>query len=401
MKRSLAALLSILLLLMGLVTVPAQAQVTTTAVNPNANISWPPPIYLLHGLVAVRGTANVPNMSNYFISFQPLNDDLSPAGEYLPAALLSSRPVQDNTLGVWDTTLVDDGLYMLRLTVNVRGGRPVTHTVGPIRVENNPPPYAQVQFPGGQISPTTVPIFPTQVPIFPTQVPFIPTPTYDPTPRGTVRTQTANVRQGDSTEYVVLTSLPQGQTVRIVGLSARGTGWFYVQLINGLQGWMAPSVIDVTGNLVGLPLIQPPPLPATPTPIPTATPIFTPVPPNIANLVAGIFVFDPPSPTCAQTFTVGFDVANQGFLQTATSGTVSLVDTRVADGSIQGSTIGGFPILLPGQTFRVNMPITISTWYNETHRITLTIDPGNLILESNEADNVRVVEYTLQRGGCP
>ena len=77
------------------------------------------------------------------------------------------------------------------------------------------------------------------------------------------------------------------------------------------------------------------------------------------------------------------------------------MDVRVADGSQQDSTIGGFPILNPGQTFRVNMPLTISTFYNETHRITISIDPGSQISESNEADNLLSVESTLQRGGCP
>jgi subtilase family serine protease len=150
----------------------------------------------------------------------------------------------------------------------------------------------------------------------------------------------------------------------------------------------------VSGNVSSLARIVPPPPPATATPAPTATPM------SQANLVAGIVVLDPASPTCAQTFNVGFDVANLGSEATAFSGTVSLVDSRAADGSIQGTTIGGFPVLLPGQTFRVNMPLTISTWYNEVHRIVLTIDPSNQIPESNESDNVRTIEYTLAQGAC-
>ncbi len=117
--------------------------------------------------------------------------------------------------------------------------------------------------------------------------------------------------------------------------------------------------------------------------------------------MAGIVVFSPSTPTCAQTFNVGFDVANLGSQPTAISGTVSLVDSRAADGSQQGSTVGGFPVLQPGQTFRVTMPLTVSTWYNEQHNITLVIDPSNQIPESNESDNVRTISYTLQKGSCP
>jgi subtilase family serine protease len=46
------------------------------------------------------------------------------------------------------------------------------------------------------------------------------------------------------------------------------------------------------------------------------------------------------------------------------------------------------------------MPFTVSTWYNETHTIILIIDPGNGIAESNEGDNRREVQYTLQKGNC-
>jgi hypothetical protein len=103
---------------------------------------------------------------------------------------------------------------------------------------------------------------------------------------------------------------------------------------------------------------------------------------------------------CQQAFTVGIDVANLGTVTSPAPGTVTLTDTRAADGSVQRTAVGGFPILSPGQTFRVNIPVTIDTWYNETHRITLTIDPGNAIIESNEGDNTRVVEYVLAQGGC-
>lgn len=47
------------------------------------------------------------------------------------------------------------------------------------------------------------------------------------------------------------------------------------------------------------------------------------------------------------------------------------------------------------------MPLTVSTWYNETHRITLIIDPQSIIPETNETDNQRVTEYVLQKGSCP
>ena len=170
---------------------------------------------------------------------------------------------------------------------------------------------------------------------------------------------------------------------------------------NGQIGWVAPSIVSTSGDLTGLPRIQPPPPPP-----PTATPSRPPFrrrPFRFRRRISSraLSNLNPGTPTCEQTFTVGFDVANLGSQPTAISGTVSLVDTRAADGSQQGNTIGGFPILQPGQTFRVNMPLTISTWYNEQHNLTLVIDPGNQIPETVEGDNVRTISYTLQKGSCP
>ncbi|MCZ2099608.1 MAG: SH3 domain-containing protein [Anaerolineae bacterium] len=382
MRVIVLALTALLLLGSGWAALPAQAQ-TGQGINPDAAIIWPPPVYVLRGEVEVYGSASLPNMRNYFLSFRPLSDSLDPlTAEFLPAMLPRPFSVENDVLGVWDTTTTDDGLYELRLTVNVRGAAPVIHIVSPLRVENNPPPFAD--------------LFATPTPAFPTA---IPQPTLDPTPRGTVSGAAANVRTGDSTEFPVITTLRRDEQVLLIGVSNRGTGWYQVRLANGRIGWMAPSVINVSGNLGLLPFVSPPPLPPTPTPPPTVTP--SPTPFSAANLVAGIVVFDPPTPTCAQTFIVGVDVANLGSEQTFSPGTVTVTDTRAADGTVQQTNIGGFPPLLPGQTTRVNVPMTISTYYNEVHRLTITVDSGSIIPESNETDNVRVIEYVLQKGACP
>ncbi|MCK6577923.1 MAG: SH3 domain-containing protein [Anaerolineae bacterium] len=374
---------------------PAFAQTlpqTGVVADPNANISWPPPVYVLRGQFEVRGTANLPNMSNYFIEFRPLGSDLQPLtpDDWFPAILPSASAVVDGVLGAWDTRLTPDGLYELRLTVNVTGGQAVQQSITPLRLENTPPPFA--------VTPTTVPTAtqPPAPPATPT-----PEPTVNTTPRVRITTPQGNLREGDSTAYRIIVTLPNGTELNIRGISNRGSGWYYVMLPDGRLGWMSPDIVETLGDLTGLPLVAPPPPPApTAAPIPTAAPV-TAAPASNANLVAGIVVLDPGSPNCAQTFTVGFDVANLGSENTIASGTVSLVDVRAADGSVQGTTIGGFPVLSPGQTFRVNMPLTISTWYNETHRITLTIDSGNAIPENNEGDNARTHEYTLQKGSCP
>lgn len=204
-----------------------------------------------------------------------------------------------------------------------------------------------------------------------------------------------NVRANPGPGARIVGGLAQGQTVDIIGRYYDNS---WVQIASP-AGWVYAPLLTINIDLATVPVVN-----AAFTEAATATPALptaTPIPAASANLVAGIVVLEPSQPVCGQTFNVGFDVANLGTLPSAASGTVSLVDVRTADGAQQGTTIGGFPVLQPGQTFRVTMPLTISTWYNETHTITLIIDPGNQIGETVETDNARTISYTLSKGACP
>lgn len=408
MKIRRLLLTGLALALAAAIPVFAQVDVSPTPTpDPNGNISWPPPVYVLRGEFEIRGTANLPDMVNYFIEFRPLEDPIAPEeplateeavtpgaeGEeevFFAAILPSSTPVVDDVLGVWDTTVVEDGLYEIRLTINLANGEPVTHTVSPLRVENEPPPFVQVDEPPAEEAE------PTQA--APTQPPTatIP-PTEDPTPRVTVSTPNGNVRTGDGTNYPIIASLTQGTTVPIVGISNTGSGWFQVRLENGQIGWMAPSIVTVSGNLNSVPRVQPPPPPATPTftPIPA-----TPTPITQANLVAGNPNPNPGNPVCGQVTNYTFDVANLGTEPNSRGGTITVTDVHLATGTTT-QTLGAVPIIQPGQTIGLPIPLTVSVYYNEVHRVTFTIDPANEIPETTKGDNVRVFEYTLQQGSCP
>ena len=392
MKLSRLLTLAVVSLLAALLfALPTLAQ-QTLPVNPNANISWPPPAYVVRGEFTIRGSANLPNMSSYFIEYSPLagfgtSAEVAVPQVFFPATLPSASVVQDGVLGVWDTTLAEDGVYALRLTVRVRGGDPVIAEVLPIRVLNNPPPFALEDF-GPIVNPAQ-----------PTIAFATPIPTFDASPRAIVTRSSINVRQGDSVNYPVITALLQDTVLPIIGISNTGTGWYYVQLPDGRRGWVSPSVVEAEGDFSNVPRLAPPPLPVTPTPVATLTPIPTLTPATAVNLVAGIVVFDNPNPTCNVPFTVGFDIANNGSVP-SNGGVVTLTDSRQVDGQVQVTTSQPIPFINPGTTVRVNFPLTISTWYNEVHVITLVIDSGNQVFEFNENDNRQTVSYVLQRGAC-
>ncbi|GEM_PF-292004 len=394
MKRFIRlAFVSALLALLSLLPVAVSAApAAQSAVNPFANISYPPPIYVLSGNFEIRGSANLPNMSNYFIEFRPINEDITQVSttSWAPATVPSRRAIQEDVLGVWDTTTVDDGAYELRLTVNVRGGQPVYDLVTPLRIENVTPPFVTPRFP----------VVPTQ--ILTTRIPTLgaptfsitTTPTFDPTPRATVTSARGNVRSGDNTAYPVIAQLNQGQTVLILAQSSLGTGWFQIRLPNGIIGWVSPTIISVSGNLNLVPFVPPPPLPPTPTPNVTATPNIS------ANLVAGNANVTPFPPVCGQQMVIRFDVANQGTQATFNGGTITVQDIRSADNSVQGTTSAVFPALGPGVTTTVELRLTVSTFFNENHRLIINIDPANQVLETTKGDNQRIVDYVLQPGSC-
>lgn len=214
--------------------------------------------------------------------------------------------------------------------------------------------------------------------------------------------QGINVRRGPSLAFdPPLGAFAAGQSTQILAMSTDGT-WYKVRYGSG-EGWVFAALTTATGDVAALPRESGPPVPtaAPPTAIPpTSPPVATAAPASSANLVAGIVELSVGVPTCQETFTIGLDVANLGSQATTNSGTISVNDVRSADGTSQQTTLGGFPVIQPGQTVRINMPLTVSTYYNEEHTIILIIDPDNQIPETEEGDNRREVRYTLQRGNC-
>lgn len=388
--------LVIILVLVLMMTALAQAQDTPAGdINPDANISWPPPVYVLRGDVPIMGTANISNMTNYFLEYRLLEDDLSPQDDdapWFPAILPVAQRVLEGELGVWDTELASDGVYELRLTVNTSDGNPVHHVVSPLRIENEPPPFVIVD-----AVPTTAPAAATPQPAVPTvrsRPTLAATPTaIDTTPRVTARVN-ANVRRGDSTLHDVVGTLNQGETAAVIGRSSTGSGWYFIEMNNGLRGFIAPSTVIAAGDLRDTPFINPPPPPVTPTFTPSPTPITT------ANLVITAITTDPAAPRCNQTYTIFVTIQNVGTGATNSSGSINVVDTHAGTGSVAGSTVGGFPVLQPGQSFTGVIPLTVSTFYNEQHNITITIDSLGQVAETNEGDNVAVHPYVLQQAAC-
>jgi hypothetical protein len=142
----------------------------------------PRPGEALQGRVTITGASNAIGFASYELAFAYPSD---PTGTWFLIAQ-SERPVQEGTLGEWDTTLVTDGNYTLRLRVFLDDGSSLEVLVPDVRVRN----YTPVE------TPTAGP-----APVFPTRTPFafapsLPGPTSTPLPVNPAALTSERLRAG-------------------------------------------------------------------------------------------------------------------------------------------------------------------------------------------------------------
>jgi hypothetical protein len=136
-------------------------------------IDFPPPIYDIAGQVPIVGTVNPPDFQSYYLEQAPF-DLGDPDAEvfWVPASLPSPNPVVDDVLATWDTTVFPDGLYQLRLRVQLTSGETEFVVVRPLRIANNLERPAGEAVPQIASAPTLAPPVATEeVPPEPTLVP--------------------------------------------------------------------------------------------------------------------------------------------------------------------------------------------------------------------------------------
>ncbi len=380
-----------------------------TPPNPNANISFPPPVYFLRGEMQIYGSANAPGMVSYFLEYRPLiiapSPDIQlPEIPWGPISLPSSTPVQDGLLGFWNTFTVADGLYEIRLTVNVPNQDPLVFEVAPLRVENTLSDFAlrNVQLftlPGG-LDAAVIPTDSSLAPISTPDVTIIST-----SPQATA-TIDANVRTGDDTVFSVAGVLRNGTTAPILGISSTGSGWYYIELPNGTRGFIAPSVVTVTGDLSNLTRTNPPPRPIpTSTPAPTRPSATNTPSGGLPDFAAALPALNPSTPSCGSPFSVQVNLTNLGSsaIPVGTTFTVSFQDWSNGDLLEETSTtvtLSSQPIN-PGGNFVVgtSSSITVNNRGGQPHELRVYIDTNNNVTESNENNNLVIRNYTLS-GGC-
>jgi hypothetical protein len=364
--------------------------------NTEADITFPPPVFVVGGEADIVGTANVLGQVNYFIEYRPLGDDLLPRdGEdtpWFPATLPRTRPVTDGPLGVWDTTVAPDGLYELRLKINLQNGEPRHVVVSPLRVDNASPEPDGPLDGDDAIASALLALTATagaglgaQPGAFATPAPLGTRDPLQPTPTdgivvldGETTAQVivvANLRAGDSTLFGVNAALDPGTELVVLGRSNRNN-WLLVETPDGTEGWVAPSVVTLRGSILDVEPVQPPVPPVTPTPVPTATPEV----PPLADAVITSVRADRDVKE-GEAFQIIVGVRNDGVLFLPESQLFCNVEPMNASVSVNAGN------LEPGGSTNVALPLRLEEGGGSDVTIICRIDMNEFVVEPNEDNN--------------
>ena len=209
----------------------------------------------------------------------------------------------------------------------------------------------------------------------------------------------SNVRSGDNTLYPVIGHLLEGDSAKIRGISSFNTGWYYIELANGRSGFIFPGIVRTEGDLGNLPRINPPPLPPTPIPLPTAIPVVV-QPQTGANLRFESVNTSPHPAKCNEAYRIDVTVRNDGNGGSTSGGLIEVRDS-LPDGRGRVTTQIAFGPLGAGQAQALFGHLTQSQYHGELHHINLILDVNNQIAETNENDNrSATAPYILDKAKC-
>lgn len=166
MRRRIAVAAVVLLL------APAASRAAAQAPG-YAEITSPTDGETLDGLVSIEGSADHPAFLRYELAF---SYDPNPTDTWFPVGEPVDTRARQATLGLWDTSELAPGVYLLRLRVFLEGGAVLEDTLTGLRVGLPPPPSP----PTGSDLPSTATPSPTSTPVPPPAPPAAPAPPADP-----------------------------------------------------------------------------------------------------------------------------------------------------------------------------------------------------------------------------
>lgn len=159
MRRRFGRLAALTILLAGWITsAPGDPAAAQEPDDITAVITSPTEGARLFGLVTITGSAAHPTaFSAYTLEYRDLRE---PAAPWFLVQERVTQQVQDGVLGAWNTIMVPDGFYQLRLRVFLDDDRSAEYIVTNLQVANSEPtpvPTVAPDLSGGALAPTPGP----------------------------------------------------------------------------------------------------------------------------------------------------------------------------------------------------------------------------------------------------
>lgn len=145
----------------------AQAAVPLAVDCRNSIITSPSAGAFLAGAVEIRGRANVPDFRFYKVEFAPAGTE---TWVLIGQDVIRAPALQEGRLVIWQTTIVPDGIYRLRMHVVDPSGNYCELFVQPITIANSNAPLQGTPSPSPSPTDTETPVL-TGVPPQPTFTP--------------------------------------------------------------------------------------------------------------------------------------------------------------------------------------------------------------------------------------
>jgi len=116
---------------------------------PKVAITFPSADTSVRGEVVIKGTASDKNFKQYWVEYGQGTEPTS-----WTEITTSNSQVIDGTLATWDTTVLNDGSYTLRLTAADLAGNSAQTQVS-LRVDNHPPQATLIDYPNDTVTGNT------------------------------------------------------------------------------------------------------------------------------------------------------------------------------------------------------------------------------------------------------
>ncbi len=97
---------------------------------------WDPVYNTVSGTLELRGSANIPDQQWFYVEAAPY-DPAAPATNWTPIVSPQFAPVTDGSLGSWNTRILTDGFYQLRLHAVNSAQESFHYVLAPIAVNND------------------------------------------------------------------------------------------------------------------------------------------------------------------------------------------------------------------------------------------------------------------------